>query len=1712
MGKLKETKQVIKESLKDVFESKKGYSFEIKLNDTYTMVVSAYSLTNRDLTESVKKFDKELLEDNIKVDVFDELDLVYHLDNIDLKTLKESLVSKVCHDLGIKKTKTEKLTEGKEKKSTKARFVGNPQKEMSAFNHFMGEGVEEERFSFEDNEELQPYFDVELEDDETVYGGTSYDHETLFDFLAEIGADSKTTLSEVNDALKECGIKPIIPEDEVLTGAEEGIDSIPQLRELSRKQLAELAYRLFNVSNISFVPEDDAIVDLEYYIIDHKDDEEAMDRVLYFAHEVSGLEEGRARKWIEVEVLQGNYGQGWEDLVEYEIPADWDEAKKVYKEIRDDVKAYRENEPQYAHRVVTRKKPINNTEEVKECDTTENKGLKEEFIEGSSAIMGDWWRDEEEHQERLKDIEEGKGNWVLTPEDEEVWNKLSEGEKLLLIYSDDMGYWYDVLSDFGNEDITSLYNELAKNFSRCKNLNEKTKTVEEDLLSDKAKLAEIKLKDWYTSEFPTDELGKELNYKLTLKDIYTFLRVYGGKGNDEHGDFYNYIGVSDSVVRERIFKKLAKELGKDYKDIYNLWLKVEESCKKKDNAIKIKSGKKVTIEKPDTSKAGEEGHPIQKGLKGRVGKLEGLKEEYGPYKDEDFCGDIADLLEDGYGNASVIEPYSREEIPWELEINGKVEDDFQCREFFEYLCEDISYPVRDGHLNYYDLDEFIVKSFLDRDIDMDALKHDLAMLEGEDTLADFEEWLKSDDEEFEFWVDFDTNFDVDAYEEAADKGYEEDDVTYHVIDINDDQCYGEFDSYEDAEDFIADDKGDHNLEIKVWSNTAEKYLDESIKEDTVKQGNKWVNKGKEGTHGTFKTKKQADAQRKAMFARGYKEGIEEPKKEGMKDRLDAYVKSLDKKEESLEESSKNIVGKRISIAKMFKRDDCAGWIFTDGDDNKCWGSNSNDLGLLDIDPTETDIMLVKELIPIKTSDGEDLYIFVGKFDNDDLTIDDLPADEIQTKEELIKEINNRWQFDESLKEAKDSLIPEKGKLRVALERFDRNYHYAKQGPWAIAKGGYDLEFEVYYEGLPIIQAIRSTWDDKTRLEIGVEEYGNDYQTIDVAKFICQIYTDCFIENEEKNDEEDLTEAKEKDTTTFYSLELGVLLPEDDAEYDDYAVAFDKKHAYFDETHLESLDEQELINDATEYINSGVPRTYGVVSKIEVENFDGIEDVIAEMKENGFIEESVEFFDGEQYKAENVVWSGMKDDDETIKLDFVEIPGKEKEDEVEIEKETKTEVEEESLKEGSILYDIDYAEGPDSYAKKMDKVDSDLKAVKEKYGIKTEYDKHHKFYNFNLSGKDVSIVFSRINDLNYSFNYVLVDDKKLDNDKLSKLETSGDGYLGDNYALEPTIKAIQLYIEQEFKEGLKEASNSMKDKVERTTVNYTKEKGAIMCNKGQQAEEVETLLKAHYNNVEVIPVKHSVQIKYSGKKVTEAIEDKTADELAYERYKNGEYTYDEYVTVCKQEECEPLPEIKAEEKPEEDKWTNDFIELLDLIEFDLEKHDDADEDEKWSLIDKQGANLGDIEGDRFGDASGILDRLNIYIEDYIIDDLDRILNGLDDVSTEGLNTWEDYLNWYNTIGKEKYAEEFSAWDFEVLDLLINHAEDVDIEKAYKIINGNGIEESLKEWFNGKQLDELIALCDKLGIKGFKEIQKIKDENNFSEEEVLDYLRKKAEGDK
>ena len=68
----------------------------------------------------------------------------------------------------------------------------------------------------------------------------------------------------------------------------------------------------------------------------------------------------------------------------------------------------------------------------------------------------------------------------------------------------------------------------------------------------------------------------------------------------------------------------------------------------------------------------------------------------------------------------------------------------------------------------------------------------------------------------------------------------------------------------------------HNTKALNKINMYRDLSKQGLLEDTVKTSDgKWTNKGKDGTHGKFKTKKEADAQRKAMFANGYSESLTE---------------------------------------------------------------------------------------------------------------------------------------------------------------------------------------------------------------------------------------------------------------------------------------------------------------------------------------------------------------------------------------------------------------------------------------------------------------------------------------------------------------------------------------------------------------------------------------------------------------------------------------------------------------------------------------------------------------------------------------------------------------------------------------------------------------------------------------------------------------------
>ena len=79
------------------------------------------------------------------------------------------------------------------------------------------------------------------------------------------------------------------------------------------------------------------------------------------------------------------------------------------------------------------------------------------------------------------------------------------------------------------------------------------------------KLGKEKIRDWYIKNYPEDELGQDIKKNITFYNAFECL--------DRGKDFYNFLGVDDSVIRERVFQKLAKVMKCDYDYIYNQWLR-----------------------------------------------------------------------------------------------------------------------------------------------------------------------------------------------------------------------------------------------------------------------------------------------------------------------------------------------------------------------------------------------------------------------------------------------------------------------------------------------------------------------------------------------------------------------------------------------------------------------------------------------------------------------------------------------------------------------------------------------------------------------------------------------------------------------------------------------------------------------------------------------------------------------------------------------------------------------------------------------------------------------------------------------------------------------------------------------------------------------------------------------------------------------------------
>lgn len=117
-----------------------------------------------------------------------------------------------------------------------------------------------------------------------------------------------------------------------------------------------------------------------------------------------------------------------------------------------------------------------------------------------------------------------------------------------------------------------------------------------------------------------------------------------------------------------------------------------------------------------------------------------------------------------------------------------------------------------------------------------------------------------------------------------------------------------------------------------------------------------------------------------------------------------------------------------------------------------------------------------------------------------------------------------------------------------------------------------------------------------------------------------------------------------------------------------------------------------------------------------------------------------------------------------------------------------------------------------------------------------------------------------------------------------------------------------------------------------------------------------------------------------------------------------------------------------------KYEELFDSFLSIIDFRLVKYLDD-----FGLIDLQGVNLGEIESDRFKTAGDIFDRMDIYIKDYFITDINELLDEKDIEAT-----WDNTCELYLKHAKPLLPE--YNFDFDILDMICYHADEIDLNNC------------------------------------------------------------------
>lgn len=102
----------------------------------------------------------------------------------------------------------------------------------------------------------------------------------------------------------------------------------------------------------------------------------------------------------------------------------------------------------------------------------------------------------------------------------------------------------------------------------------------------------------------------------------------------------------------------------------------------------------------------------------------------------------------------------------------------------------------------------------------------------------------------------------------------------------------------------------------------------------------------------------------------------------------------------------------------------------------------------------------------------------------------------------------------------------------------------------------------------------------------------------------------------------------------FLLDVGILLTENDEEFESYNTVYDKKYGYYDEGQCYIATEDEAIKQAKQYVKDGVEHTYAVVSNTTLDDCVDFDD------ENLCV-------DYEEYITDNIVYSIAKIDGKIV---------------------------------------------------------------------------------------------------------------------------------------------------------------------------------------------------------------------------------------------------------------------------------------------------------------------------------------------------------------------------------------------------------------------------------------------------------------------------------